>query len=361
MQSHYADRRARAIDRLEAAKLPALAVSHLPNVRYLTGFTGSNALLLLSPREPILFTDPRYEVQAGTECDCRVQVVHGPLTTALAAALKRRRIPIAGVESDHLTLQQHRQLLEAGGGRFRLRAVSGLVEALRAVKSPAEIEAIRASVILNSKAYERALPLIKPGMKELDLAAEIEYQMKRLGAEGPAFETIVAAGPRSAMPHARPSPQLLCSNQLLLIDMGASLNGYASDMTRVVHLGTPGRATRRLHDAVREAQQAALDEVRAGVIAARVDAAARQALKRWKLDHTFKHSTGHGLGLEIHESPRIGKKATAPLQAGMVVTIEPGAYLEGFGGVRLEDTVLVTDNGCEVLTPTSKELLVYQA
>jgi len=237
--------------------------------------------------------------------------------------------------------------------------VTGLIEALRTIKSPEEVDAIRVSVNLNSKAYERALKLVKPGVKELDLAAEIEYQMKRLGAEGPAFETIVAAGPRSALPHARPTTQAVAANQLLLIDMGACLNGYMSDMTRVVHVGAPGRAARRLYGAVREAQQAGLDHVRAGVKASRVDEAARKALGRYKLEDAFQHSTGHGLGLEIHESPRIGRKVTAPLEAGMVITVEPGAYLEGFGGVRIEDTVLVTENGCEVLTPTPKELLVY--
>lgn len=354
----YSDRRARVVERLQALRLPALAVSHLPNVRYLTGFTGSNALLLLSPRDTTLFTDPRYEIQAQDECDTKVRVVWGPLSKALAQTARRRKLPVVGFESAHLSHLSFRQLHEAAEGGFRLRPVENLVEDLRSIKSPEEIDAIRASVLLNSKAYDRALRLVKPGIKELDLAAEIEYQMKRLGAEGPAFETIVASGARSALPHARPTPQPLAPNQLLLIDMGACLNGYTSDMTRVVHLGAPSRSARRMYDAVLEAQLAALDQVRAGVPASRVDSAARLALRRHKLDQTFQHSTGHGLGLEIHENPRLGKKVDTPLQAGQVVTIEPGAYIEGFGGVRIEDTVLVTDQGCEVLTPTPKQSLV---
>lgn len=353
-----ADRRARALERLLALKLPALAVSHLPNVRYLTGFTGSNALLLLTPRDAILFTDPRYELQSQDECDTTVRVVSGPLSTSLAQAVRRRRIPVLGFESAHLSYQSFLQLQDTAGKGFSLLPVQNVVEDLRSVKSSDEIDAIRASVVLNSKAYDRALRAVKPGIKELDLAAEIDFQMRRLGAEGPAFETIVASGPRSALPHARPTPQPLLPNQLLLIDMGASLNGYASDMTRVVNLGAASRSAKRMYAAVLEAQLAAIDTVRAGVPAARVDSAARLTLKRHKLDQTFQHSTGHGLGLEIHESPRLGKKVDTPLQAGQVITIEPGAYIEGFGGVRIEDTVLVTDRGCEVLTPTPKHSLV---
>ena len=358
VEPNFQDRRARAVERTQAARLPALVVSHLPNIRYLSGFTGSNALLLLSGRDSLLYTDPRYELQAQDECDCKVQVVRGKFFPALIQTLRRRRIRAAGVEADRLSYHDYRELAGQSDGAIKLTPITGIVEGLRAVKSPAEIEAIRASVQLNSKVYSRVLRLVKPDITELELAAEIEYHMKRLGASGPAFETIVAAGPRSALPHARPTSQPVGTDRLLLIDMGASLNGYASDMTRVVHLGKPGRAARRIYDAVREAQEAALAVVRTGVRAEVVDGAARQALRRWKLDHTFQHSTGHGLGLEIHEEPRIGKKVTKQLQTGMVITVEPGAYIEGYGGVRIEDTVLVTEKGCETLTPTPKELLV---
>jgi Xaa-Pro aminopeptidase len=225
------------------------------------------------------------------------------------------------------------------------------------LKSADEIARIRAAVNLTSGAYARTLRRIKPGVTEQDIAAELDHHMRRLGAEAPAFETIVAAGARSALPHARPTAQRLKANQLVLIDMGASLAGYASDMTRVAALGKASPAMRRMYAAVLEAQLAGIAAVSHGVDAAAVDAAARRVLAAHKLDHTFTHSTGHGLGLEIHEVPRLGKGATDKLAAGMVVTVEPGAYIEGFGGVRIEDTVLVTATGAEVLTPTPKEFL----
>jgi Xaa-Pro aminopeptidase len=182
--------------------------------------------------------------------------------------------------------------------------------------------------------------------------------MRRLGAEKPSFETIVASGARSALPHAHPTGARLKLGQLLLIDMGAFVDGYASDMTRMLFLGRPGARVKRLYRAVLEAQLAAIDAVRPGVTTSHVDRQARHVLKKFGLDRAFVHSTGHGLGLEIHELPRIGRKDKTLLAAGMAITIEPGAYLEGFGGVRIEDTVVVTAGGCEVLTPTSKELRV---
>ncbi len=195
-------------------------------------------------------------------------------------------------------------------------------------------------------------------MREAELAAELDYRMRRQGAEGPAFETIVATGTRTALPHARPTSARLVHGALLLVDMGAMLDGYASDMTRMLFLGRPGARVSRAYNAVLEAQLAAVDAVRAGVPAKAVDRAARRVLASHGLANAFVHSTGHGLGLEIHEPPRIGKKEKTPLERGMAITIEPGVYLEGFGGIRIEDTVAVTDNGCEVLTPTSKELRI---
>jgi Xaa-Pro aminopeptidase len=201
----------------------------------------------------------------------------------------------------------------------------------------------------------------------LEIAAELEFQMKTLGCEKPAFDTIVAAGERSALPHAHPTARRIEENELLLIDMGATLDGYTSDMTRMAYTGAPPKRVRDLYRAVLEAQLAGLNAVRPGIAVYKVDAAARDVLKRHKLDKEFVHSTGHGLGLEIHEAPKIGKKDKtkkgqagknqAVLRAGMVITIEPGVYIQGFGGVRIEDTALVTERGCEVLTPTSKEFV----
>ena len=195
-------------------------------------------------------------------------------------------------------------------------------------------------------------------MRETELAAELDYRVRRQGAEGPAFDTIVAGGARTALPHAHPTTAALRSGALVLVDMGAMLAGYASDMTRMLFLGKPGPQVKRAYDAVLEAQLAAIDAVGAGVEAQAVDRAARRVLARHGLDRTFVHSTGHGLGLEIHEPPRIGKKEKTLLEKGMAITIEPGVYIEGFGGIRIEDTVIVRENGCDVLTPTSKQLRV---
>jgi Xaa-Pro aminopeptidase len=273
-------------------------------------------------------------------------------------AVVRRRFRRLGVEEDRLALKAYRDLEAGLSLGASLQPATGLVEALRIVKSKREIELIRLSVELNSQAFSRALANLRPGVTESALAAEIDYQMGLLGAGKPAFDTIVASGPRSAQPHAQPTPNAIRPNRLLLIDMGASREGYASDMTRMAFLGKPGRKVRGLYAAVLEAQLAAIDAVRPGIAAGDVDRAARQVLRASGLDRAFVHSTGHGLGLEIHEAPRLAAGVPTPLQAGMVVTVEPGVYFEGFGGIRIEDTVVVTSSGCQVLTPTSKELLL---
>ena len=340
--------------RLAQLKVDALLVSSRANVRYLSDYSGSNGLILLTEAEAHFFTDPRYAIAART-ISGKVHVAKGPLIAAVAAVLKRKRFKKIGFESAWMRFTDYSKLKEALPLGAGLHPVGLVVEELRMVKSPMEIEKIRRSVLVNSQAYSRTIQRVKPGVRELEIAAELDYQMRRLGAEATAFETIVAAGEHSALPHAHPSDRRLGENELLLIDMGASVDGYSSDMTRVAHTGSaPGRV-RDLYKAVLEAQLAAVAAVRAGIPAGRVDKAARDVLRKHKLDKTFIHSTGHGLGLEIHESPRVAKKESITLQAGMAITVEPGAYIEGFAGVRIEDTVVVTENGCEVLTPTSKE------
>lgn len=352
------DRRRRLAEALTRARLDALAVAHLPNVRYLTGFTGSNALLLLAGQRALLYADPRYTLQARAECDIPVRIVaQGPLWTEVVRETQRRAVQTLGLEATHLSHAQWQAVAQSLGRLVRLKDGSGLVERLRLIKDTQEVEAIRRSVALAAKAYSKAIRKARTGMKELELAAELDHQMRLLGAEGPAFETIVAAGERSALPHARPTTRPIGANQILLVDMGASLNGYASDMTRVVHTGPPSAEAKRLYDAVSAAQAAAVAAVAPGVTASHVDAAARNVLRKHGLARYFTHSTGHGLGLEIHEGPRLGRLVDTILDPGMMLTIEPGAYIKGFGGVRIEDTVLVTPTGVEVLTPTSKEFL----
>lgn len=335
---------------LQAHNLDALVVSTLTNVRYYTGFTGSNGLLLVSPKSQTLYTDPRYTAQAMQESSCPVKIVSGPLLKAVLARLKRAKAKRIGMEDKRISLALHRGLSQAG----QLIELGDEVEKPRWVKTAHEVELIRASVALNSGALDRAMKRFKVGMRESELAAEIDFQMRKLGAEATAFETIVASGPHSALPHAKPRTNRIETGGYLLIDMGACYRGYMSDMTRTFGVGDVPRKAARIYKAVLEAQLAAIDAVRPGRLVNRVHAAAVDVLKRHGLDSYFVHSTGHGLGLEIHEAPRLGKKEKTPLEAGMVITIEPGVYVEGFGGVRIEDTVLVTETGVEVLTQTPK-------
>jgi Xaa-Pro aminopeptidase len=337
----------------------ALLVSALPNIRFLSGFTGSNALLLLTPDSQTLFTDPRYTIQASQECSCAVKIVaKGHLDDAAIQSIKRKRLKRIGFESSRLIYEVYQRLKESLPLGASLKPIAPVIERLRMIKTRDEIERIRRSVHTNSQAFDKTLRFIKPGISESAIAARLEFEMRNLGAEKPAFETIVATGERTALPHAQPSAQKAAVNELLLIDMGACQDGYMSDMTRTLCLGKPSPKMSKMYHAVLQSQLAAIDAVRPGVTAGHVDRKARQVLESEGLGKEFVHSTGHGLGLEIHEPPRVGRRDKTRLEAGMVITIEPGAYVRGFGGVRIEDTVLVTANGCEVLTPTTKELIL---
>ncbi len=349
-------RRATLAAGLASRQLDALLVAFSSNLRYLSGFTGSNANLLVLPGRSILFTDPRYAIQARQEVTCEVRISRRSLVADVVAALARRRLKRIGYEPARITCDFYEYLKSHLPLKASLEPAGGWIEHLRMVKSPAEIELIRRSAETNSRAFEQAIARVRPGIKERDLAAELEYRMRRLGAEKPAFDTIVAAGVRSALPHAQPGAAPLATGDLVVVDMGAQQDGYCSDMTRMLFLGRPTARVKRTYRAVREAQLAALDAVRPGVLTARVDAAARKVLRAHGLERAFVHSTGHGLGLEIHEPPRIGRRDKTRLAPGMAITIEPGAYLEGFGGVRIEDTVVVTPTGCEILTRTPKDL-----
>jgi Xaa-Pro aminopeptidase len=345
----------------------ALLVTHLPNIRYLCGFTGSAAILLVEHSRATLFTDSRYTLQARQEVhDAKTIIAPHGLLRALGDGLKARRGTIRLAFSPaQLTVAQKDALQLAAGARLRWLSAPDLIERLRAVKDAAELALMRQSARLISDVWTSAVRNVKPGVSELAVAAGIERAMKLQGASGPSFETIVASGPRSAWPHARPTSKLLRKNELVVLDQGAILRDYCSDMTRTVFLGRSSARTRTgmhnkvrgLYDAVLEAQEAAIAAIRPGVSAASVDAAARKVFKRLGLDRYFTHSTGHGLGLEIHEMPRLGRGEKTLLEQRMVVTVEPGVYLEGLGGIRIEDEVLVTSRGAEVLTSASREFL----
>ena len=341
---------------METRRHPFLLVTNLTNVRYLTGFTGSAGILLLGPRRGILWVDPRYTLQAHQQAE-GVGVVEEKKGILKEAAkwLRKNGVREAAFEASNLTCEQYEELRNQAGDRLGLKPAGEMIEELRVVKDRGEIEAMRSAGKLTAEVFAEVLPQIRPGVTERDLAAEVEYRMRKKGADGAAFETIVASGPRSAHPHACPSSKTLQESELVILDLGAILNGYSADMTRTIFLGEPNRRVRKLYSAVLTAQARAIQAVRDAIPAGQIDSTARRVLARRGMARYFTHSTGHGVGLEIHERPRLRKGETVRLRSGSVVTVEPGVYLEGLGGIRIEDTVLVGPDGPEVLTPASKE------
>ena len=342
---------------LDRLQVDALVVTHLPNVRYLCGFTGSAGLLLALPR-PVFFTDGRYAEQASAQVHgARVAIVKGGTLAAAAASCLKLGVKRLAIESEHLTVAQFESFAHAVGKGVKIIRLAGVVETLRVRKDAAEIQLLRNAVDLSSRLFRPLLKSIRAGVAETAIAGKLEYMARKAGAAGMSFETIVASGVRSALPHGVASSTKLPANGFVVLDYGVVLDGYCSDMTRTVHLGKASDDARMLYRAVLEAQLAAISVVRAGATAGEVDRAARQELKRVKLDRFFTHSTGHGVGLEVHEVPRLAAGNSAVLQPGMVVTIEPGVYLPGRCGVRIEDMLLVTERGYEVLTPVGKEFV----
>ncbi len=363
MQPSHVQRLTRLRAVLRASKLDAFLTGHPANILYLCGFSGSSGALLVGPGGARLFTDSRYSIQASDEVQgAAVSIVKGgPLAAAgdrlkNAAAHSRSGLR-AGYEPARLTVQQFLQLRRACGARVRWQRTSALVEGLRAIKDTGEIARIRAAAVLGSQVVEEVLPLIKLGVRESELAGEIEYRMRRLGASGPSFETIVAFGERSALPHARPSSRRLRKNELVVLDLGAILRDYCSDLTRTVFVGRAPARIRGWYQAVLEAQAAARDALRPGVTASEVDEAARAVLRKHRLDRFFTHSTGHGLGLEVHEDPRLAAGQKQTLQSFNVVTLEPGVYVQGVGGIRIEDDAVVAPGEARILTTARRDFL----
>jgi Xaa-Pro aminopeptidase len=351
---------------LSQTRLDALLVSHLPNIRYLCGFTGSAGLLLVTEAGSAFFTDVRYDTQAHAEVNgARIVIARKALLNAVAEWIKSRGRRsqgwAIGIEADHLTVAERKRLVELLPSRLKLRNAPPWLEQARMTKDEDELPRIRRAVQLGASLFDRALEVLRPGIKEVEVAAEMEYAARRAGAAEMSFPTIIASGARSALPHGRASEQTIPGGSFVVCDFGVILHGYCSDQTRTVWVGRASsrdaNEARRAYEAVNEAQQAAIAAARAGVSVSEVDAAARQVLRKAGLGRYFTHSTGHGVGLEIHEAPRVAAGQKQVLKPGMVVTIEPGVYLPGKWGVRIEDMVLVKEGGSEVLTPTSKDFL----
>jgi Xaa-Pro aminopeptidase len=349
--------------RLTRAGLSALVVTHPSDIRYLTGFTGSSGAVALTRRSVRLFTDGRYATQATEEVTgARVEIVSsGPAVAAVQWLAAQPGVEAAGFDPGYVTVAELARWRAGLPSRLRRRFLSPLedspVEALRTLKDSDELTVMAEAALLGCTLFESVLQVIRPGVREIDVAAELEHRARLLGAEGMSFETIAASGARSALPHGRATANPLPRRGFLTLDFGVILKGYCSDMTRTVYLGKPRAEERRAYGAVLEAQQAGVAAVGAGVSCGDVDEAARSVLRDYGLAEAFTHSTGHGVGLEIHEPPRVGSGQNTRLQPGMVITIEPGVYLEGRFGIRIEDMVAVTRTGGQVLTPAPKALI----
>jgi len=343
--------------RLPEIPLDAFIVTSPPSLRYLFGFTGSSGLGLLTAERSIFVTDLRYRDQARQEVtEVEIIVTRKELLGVLQSQSLLHGHERLGFEAAHVTVAQYHRLRKLFP-EMKLIAVEGFVEKLTRRKAPEEIECIRRGAQWCSRVFQEVLPLIKPGVSELDIAAELSYRIKRRGGDGDSFEPIVASGPRSALPHGVSSRRLLREGEWVVIDFGCTVEGYASDLARTVVVGEPTPKQREVYEVVREANARAIASARAGLPAPRLDAVARQFIQAKGYGDYFTHSLGHGLGLHLHEGPKVGPESKDVLEVGNVITIEPGIYLPGFGGVRIEDDVVLTANGCEVLTDAPRELL----
>jgi Xaa-Pro aminopeptidase len=353
------ERAERLVGLLDGAGIDVMLLTNLVNVRYLTGYSGTNGLALVGPETRAFLTDFRYVEQAAEEVEASFERRRAAqdLLSGIEELLPQGELRL-GFEDAHVPVRTYARLRELLPERIELVPVTGLVEKLRAVKDPAEVQRIRAASELADAAFERLLAAGLVGRSEREAALALEVAMRELGAQRPSFESIVAAGPHGALPHAQPRETLIEPGQLVVIDWGAQLDGYCSDCTRTVATGELAEDAREVYALVAAAQLAGVEGVRAGRGGREVDSVPRQLIADGGHGEHFGHGLGHGVGLEVHEAPRLAQRSEDTLEAGNMVTVEPGIYLPGVLGVRIEDLVLVTEGGCEILTTVPKALRV---
>lgn len=352
-------RLAAVADSIEGAHLDGLLVTSSANVRYLSGFSGTSALLFVTPRETLLITDFRYQTQAAEEAGDIARVVIEPqsLWTGLWQNLAQlTHVQVAGFESAHLVHRDFQRLLEAGA-RYQWRPTVDLVESLRERKDDNELAMIRGAVGAAERALSITLPQLRAGLTELEIAGVLESALRQAGSDGFPFPSIVASGPNSALPHARPTTRRVVNGDFLLLDFGARVGGYCSDITRTFVMGRATPEQREVYTVVRDANERAARAVKPGMSGRDADGVARGYIEDRGFGDLFGHSLGHGIGLEVHEAPRLAKTAEGPLVEGAVVTVEPGIYRPGWGGVRIEDDVHLGAGGTQVLTSFPRELI----
>jgi Xaa-Pro aminopeptidase len=354
----FTARRRKLRSLVEKAKADALLVTNFKNVTYLTGFTGDDSYLLVTLNGETLVTDPRYTTQLEEECPGLALEIREPGVTMMqgvVAAVKRAKVERFGIEGASATVSFKQSLAKELTGA-KIVVTENLVERLRMVKDKDEIGATRLACQQARRAFDAVRAGLTPDMTELDVAAELEYRARRFGAKALSFPAIVAVGPRAALPHARPTSRRLSESDFTLIDWGVNSGLYMSDLTRMIVTGKISPKLRKVYGVVLKAQLAAIDAIRPGLTGEQVDRVARKVITRAGYGKAFGHGLGHGTGLEIHESPRLAVGQKTKLRPGMIVTVEPGIYVPGWGGVRIEDDVLVTRTGCEVLSDVPKQL-----
>jgi len=353
---NHAKRRSRLRTKIKKAGAAAILVTNMVNIRYLTGFTGSSGWLVITRDKEILISDFRYITQIAEECAGVEVEIRGnttPIHKAAADVLRSCGVAEVLIETDALTLKNF-SALEAAAGNITLNPSDGVVADLRAIKDSYEIGLIRRAVEMAERTFTAVRASLRGEQTERLVAADIDHQIRLLGGEGCSFDPIVAVGPRAALPHANPGESRIADSPFVLIDWGATANGYRSDLTRVLATGKIPPKLERIYAVVLKAQEAAIAAIKPGAIMKDVDNAARSVISAARYGKYFGHSIGHGIGLQIHENPFMGRTADEPLKAGMVVTVEPGIYIPDFGGVRIEDDILVTKSGNEVLSTLPK-------
>ena len=349
---------ARLRKELEKRNVDGILITHSSNRRYITGFTGSAGHVIITQNDAFLVTDFRYIDQATEQApDFMIVNQESSMIDKLKELVNQTGIHTLGFEQDFVTYSQYK-LLEEKLHPVTLTPLSQVIEPLRMVKDEQEIELIRKAASIADQAFSHILKVIKPGMREAEVALELEYKMRQLGAQGPSFDTIVASGFRSALPHGVASEKVIESGDFVTMDFGAIYQGYVSDITRTIVVGKVDQKQRDIYNIVLEAQLNGVNHVKAGMTGKEADALTRDIISRYGYGEYFGHSTGHGIGLDVHEGPGLATKSEIVLQPGMVVTVEPGIYISKFGGVRIEDDVLITKEGCEILTHSPKELII---
>jgi len=345
-------------NQLAKKQVDAILITKRENYMYLSGFTGTSAQLVITENDAVLVTDFRYVEQASKQAPLFDIVGYtGDIADEINNILKRKNVKKLGFESENVTYSLYRKYSEKLGVR-ELVPLNDTVESLRMIKDSEEINYIKEAVRIADEAFEHILKFIKPGVRETEISAELDYFMKKQGGQGPSFDFIVASGTRSAMPHGVASDKIIETGDVITMDYGTIYHGYCSDITRTVFLGEPDKKMMEIYKIVLSAQEEALKNARKGMKGKEVDSIARNIIKEAGYGENFGHSLGHGVGLEIHENPRFAPSSDMVMENGMVVTVEPGIYLEGFGGVRIEDMIIIRDDNPEIITHAPKEPII---